>query len=166
MDNPIKIDLGSGFRHPAGYICIDNRPETNPDMCLDVTGGLPFKDNSVDEVRAVDFLEHIPIGKVVPLIEEIHRVLKPKGIFISVTPSTDGRGAFQDPTHVSFWNINSWLYYMDDAYRNLYGIKAKFSGNVQDGERVNGVVHTHALLWKGDFDWRANMAPGGKVAPW
>ena len=31
----------------------------------------------------------------------------------SEIPSTDGRGAFQDPTHVSYWNENSFLYYTD-----------------------------------------------------
>ncbi len=79
-------------------------------------------------------------------MEEIYRVLKPGGMFESSTPSTDGRGAFQDPTHVSFWNINSWLYYSDDAYRNLYGIKADFEilkaeDSVPDPKFR--VVHTH-----------------------
>lgn len=150
MDNAKRLNLGSGYRKLADFINIDNRQETSPDICLDVTEGLPFEDNSVDEVLAVDFLEHVPIGKVVPLIEEIYRVLKPKGGFISITPSTDGRGAFQDPHHVSFWNVNSWLYYMNDAYRELYGIKAKFSGKVQDEhtDPQNFVIHTHANLRK------------------
>ena len=26
-------------------------------------------------------------------------------------PSTDGRGAWMDPTHISYWNENSFLYY-------------------------------------------------------
>jgi hypothetical protein len=47
-----------------------------------------------------------------------------------LVPSTDGRGAFQDPTHVSFWNINSFYYYQKDDHRKLYGIKAKFSGQM------------------------------------
>ena len=173
-DTELKLNLGSGYRKLYGYVNIDNREEVKPDILCDVTQGLPYEDNSVDVVRAVDFLEHIPVGKVVPLIEEIYRVLKPGGTFVSVTPSTDGRGAFQDPTHVSFWNINSWLYYMDDAYRDLYGIKAKFSGNVQDGamsdlDAQNKVIHTHALLRaeKGEKlgNWHSNegrQVPGGK----
>jgi hypothetical protein len=44
-------------------------------------------------------------------MDEIHRVLVPGGWFISKTPSTDGRGAFQDYDHVSFWNENSFLYW-------------------------------------------------------
>ena len=45
--------------------------------------------------------------------KELYRILVPGGWFLSSTPSTDGRGAFQDPTHVSFWNENSFLYYTD-----------------------------------------------------
>lgn len=128
------------------YINIDNRAEVEPDVVCDVAEGLPYPDSSVDRVRAVDFLEHIPIGKTVGVLEEIWRVLKPDGIFEHFTPSTDGRGAFQDPTHVSFWNINSWAYYMDDTYRDLYGIKAKFTGQLQDVFLADKIVHTHGIL--------------------
>lgn len=145
-----RLNLGCGFRKRKGYINIDNREDCKPDMVLDVCFGLPFDDESVDEVTAIDFLEHVPIGKVIPLIEEIYRVLKPGGNFVSLTPSTDGRGAFQDPTHQSFWNLNSWLYYMDDAYRALYGTKAKFKGIVHDvhTDPQSKVIHTYANLTK------------------
>ncbi len=129
ITGPIRLNLGSGFRKQEGYVNIDNRKETNPDLVLDVTKGLPYGDSTVDEIRAYDFLEHIPSGQsVVNTIEEIYRVLKPNGKLDHFTPSTDGRGAFQDPYHLSYWNENSWKYYMEDDYRNLYGTKAKFSG--------------------------------------
>ena len=32
-------------------------------------------------------------------------------MLLSLTPSTDGRGAYQDPTHVAFYNENSFWYY-------------------------------------------------------
>jgi predicted SAM-dependent methyltransferase len=139
------INLGCGYRKMAGVINIDNRPEVNPDLVCDCRN-LPYPDNSAEEVYAFDFLEHIPIGETVGQVEEIWRVLKPGGIFYHQTPSTDGRGAFQDPTHVSFWNINSWLYYQDDAYRNLYGIKAKFDGQNIDVWSAGKVCHTHGAM--------------------
>ena len=37
----------------------------------------------------------------------------------ALTPSTDGRGAFQDPTHVSFYNENSFWYFTDRRLRTL-----------------------------------------------
>jgi len=144
----MKLNLGAGHRNPKDFCNIDNRPEVEPDLVCDVIAGLPFDDNSIDMVLAQDFLEHIPITETVGVIEEIFRVLKPGGTFESLTPSTDGRGAFQDPTHVSFWNQNSWLYYMHDDYRNLYGAKAKFEGSVQDYVTNDAlhIVHTHAVL--------------------
>jgi len=142
----ICLNLGCGMRKQKGFVNIDNRPEMAPDICFDVSEGLPYHDNQVDHILAIDFLEHIPIGKTVFVIEEIYRVLKPGGKLEHMTPSTDGRGAFQDPTHVSFWNINSWLYYMDDLHRDLYGIKAKFSGTNRDTKPSNGVIHTKGVL--------------------
>jgi glycosyltransferase involved in cell wall biosynthesis len=143
-----KINLGCGYNHIEGYINIDNREETKPDMVADILEGLPFDDNSVDEVRAHDFLEHIPIGTAISVITEIWRVLKPGGIFDSLTPSTDGRGAFQDPNHVSFWNRNSWLYYSEPVYRALYGIEANFAitdiDDIITDKRMN-IIHTHVI---------------------
>lgn len=143
-----SLNLGCGLNKEEGLINIDNRKEVNPDLVCDITEGLPFEDSSINKVQAVDFLEHIPIGKTVFVVEEIFRVLEDKGIFYHFTPSTDGRGAFQDPTHVSFWNINSWMYYMDDAYRSLYGIKAKFSGKIYDVMSNEGlkIIHTRGIM--------------------
>jgi predicted SAM-dependent methyltransferase len=147
----VKINLGCGYRKLDGYINIDCRSVVEPDMCIDIINRLPFEDESVDEVRAFDILEHIPIGKCVGVIEEISRVLKKGGKFESYTPSTDGRGAFQDPTHVSFWNINSWMYYVLDTARDLYSIKVNFSIiDIHDefSDEENKVIHTYALLRK------------------
>ena len=161
----LKLNLGCGYRKTEGYIDIDNRKEVEPDLICDVIphmtniqtsglpkqvkkGGLPYPDNTVDVIRAYDFLEHVPIGSVIPVMEEIYRVLKPNGIFESFTPSTDGRGAFQDPTHVSFWNRNSWSYYSDPECRKLYGIKANFEyATIKDivTDQENKIIHTHVI---------------------
>lgn len=122
----IKLNLGSGNKKLDEYINIDIDPECEPDFVLDINNGLPYDDNSIDEVRAHDFLEHIPLGKTIFVINEIWRVLKPGGTFEHFTPSTDGRGAFQDPTHLSFWNRNSWIYFSAGIYGGQYGIKAAF----------------------------------------
>jgi SAM-dependent methyltransferase len=64
---------------------------------------------------------------VVGVMNEIYRVLVPGGWLISRTPSTDGRGAFQDPTHVSFWNENSFWYYTRREQANfIRGLRARF----------------------------------------
>jgi len=142
----MKLNLGCGFNQIDGFINIDSREEVGPDLVCDICQGLPYDDNSVSEVRAFDFLEHISIGKTVFVIEEIWRVLKEGGKFESFTPSTDGRGAFQDPTHVSFWNMNSWLYYSHPAYRDLYGIKANFEIEMcKNVSSEMNIIHTHVI---------------------
>lgn len=145
----IKLNLGCGYRKLKDFVNIDNRKEVEPDLCIDITEGLPYDDNTVNEIRAFDFLEHIPMYKTIFVIEEIYRVLKHGGLFEHFTPSTDGRGAFQDPTHKSFWNINSWFYFMDDAYRNLYGIKARFGGKNHNIEtdKINKIIHVQGILY-------------------
>ena len=43
---------------------------------------LPFKDNSFDAILAIQSLEYIPIADTSHLINELNRVLKPKGIIL------------------------------------------------------------------------------------
>ena len=117
----VKLNLGCGFRKMDGYVNIDNREIVKPDVCGDVFKVLgSYADSSVDEVRAFDFMEHIERPMVIPLMREIHRVLKKGCVFHFFIPSTDGRGAFMDPTHVSFWNIDSWLYFCEPIWHDLY----------------------------------------------
>lgn len=106
INNLLKIDLCGGFNSPQGYISID---KINGNIIADLENGIPLPDNSVGIVRANDALEHIKNQQLI--MSEIHRVLAPGGMLLSSTPSTDGRGAFQDPTHVSFWNQNSFWYW-------------------------------------------------------
>jgi O-antigen biosynthesis protein len=106
INNLLKIDLCGAFSKPEGYVSVDIE---GGDIKADLNKGIPLPDNSCGVVRAHDALEHI-LDKQ-HIMREIHRVLAPGGILLSFTPSTDGRGAFQDPTHVSFWNENSFWYW-------------------------------------------------------
>lgn len=76
----------------------------------------------------MDFLEHVPAK--VPLINELYRLLAPGGMLLTMTPSSDGRGAYQDPTHVAFYNENSFWYYTDNQYRAFVPeIQARFQNS-------------------------------------
>lgn len=83
------------------------------------------EDNIIGVIRAVDFIEHI--ADKVTLMNEIYRVLAPGAMFLSLTPSTDGRGAFCDPTHVAFYNELSFRYYCDEQFaKYVPAITARF----------------------------------------
>lgn len=126
QNNLPMIDLGGRTGCPSGYTSIDLM---EADICHDlVKDGIPFPDSSVGIVRAFDFLEHVPAGQpVINMMNEIYRVLAPGGWLISRTPSTEGRGAFQDPTHLSYWNSNSfWYYTRREQQQYVPAIKCRF----------------------------------------
>ena len=57
-------------------------------------------------------------------MSEIYRVLCDGGWAFIQVPSTDGRGAFQDPSHKSYWNQNTFWYYTNKN-------KAQFINNTK-----------------------------------
>lgn len=121
------IDLGCGRRKLEGSFGIDCQELPGVDLVCNCNEIIPIDDNVAGSIYANDFLEHVNNDKRIHIMSEIWRLLKHDGILFSSTPSTDGRGAFQDPTHYAFWNENSFLYFTDDRYRALYNIKPKFS---------------------------------------
>lgn len=118
LNNLFMIDLCGGFGKPNDYISIDLE---NGDITADLNKGIPFRDGSCGIVRAYDALEHLKDSRFI--MSEIHRVLGEGGMLLSFTPSTDGRGAWQDPTHVSFFNENSFHYYLRKEQMRFIGNK-------------------------------------------
>lgn len=97
--------------------------------------GWPWDDNSFYHIVARDVVEHLP--NKVETMNELWRVLRPGGTVEIAVLTTDGPGAWQDPTHVSFWNRRSFLYYQvhnpyRDRFARSYGVIARFR-----------VVHEH-----------------------
>ena len=143
----MKLNLGCGAMKVEGYVNIDERESVNPDLVCNIFDGLPFDTESADNIIAKDFLEHIPPDKVVFVVEEIWRVLKTGCLFESFTPDCEhGQGAFQDPTHRSFWCENTWLYYSMKTAREQIGTKANFE--IMSMQRINTdfrgrVYHLH-----------------------
>jgi SAM-dependent methyltransferase len=105
----MMIDIGGGLNPYPEYTTVDLRE--NSDYVCDLNDGIPLPDNSVGVLNASHILEHL--HDKTKIMGEIHRVLAHGGWAFIEIPSTDGRGAFQDPTHVSYWNENSFLYYTD-----------------------------------------------------
>lgn len=101
------VELGGGINPRAG--CNINIDLEDGNVTADLNNGIPLPDNSVGVINASHILEHLHDKH--KIMAEIYRVLADDGwVFIQV-PSTDGRGAFQDPTHVSYWNENCFWYY-------------------------------------------------------
>lgn len=126
-----KLHLGCGKKILPGFVNVDIVAAEGVDLVFDISQGLPFPDDSFDEVRAIDVLEHIPATRIIHVMNEVYRVLAPGGSFQIHVPCAPGITAFQDPTHVCFWNEESFTYYEDghrrrEHYGVTYGIVARF----------------------------------------
>ncbi len=117
------FDLGGGIDKPAGWTSVDMH---SADIKMDLSRLWNFPDDSVGVFRAHDVIEHLP--DAIHTMNEAWRCLKHGGLLFIEVPSTDGRGAFQDPSHKSFWNENSTSYYA--GFRSKYvrhlGYKGRF----------------------------------------
>ena len=119
----LKVDLAPKSRVNPGYKSIEEFFQP-PRYILD--GQLPLPDNSVGVLNASHILQKVQNKH--QIMSEIHRVLAHGGWAFIEVPSTDGRGAFQDPTHVSYWNENSFLYYTEKKYAEfIENTNIKFS---------------------------------------
>ena len=86
MSEPLKLNIGCGPLRFPGEIGIDKFPTEASDLVLDFLDGLPYEDNSVDQVRFEHILEHLPFRPAPRAIFEIYRVLKPGGVLLLGVP--------------------------------------------------------------------------------
>lgn len=117
----MRIDIGGGTIPEPGYVNLDPI-HGEGEFKRRVQDGIPCADGSATHVRASHVMEHIPSGaERIFVMNEVHRVLKSGGEFEIIVPlvPTGSFGvtwhAFADPTHVSFWVLESF-YYFDGTF--------------------------------------------------
>lgn len=99
------LDIGCGINKFPGSIGLDRNLNTSADVVADLDRfHFPFRDDSFREVRATHVLEHVE--DIVRTMEEIHRLLIPKGHAVITTPHYTDSSSFCDPTHR--WHLNSF----------------------------------------------------------
>jgi glycosyltransferase involved in cell wall biosynthesis len=140
----LKVDLGGGIDPRSGYLTMDI--DGGADILCDLNDGIPLEDNSVGVINASHVIEHLK--DPIKTMREIHRVLVDGGWAFIQVPSTDGRGAWQDPTHVSFWNKHSfWYYTRADKARYIRNSTIRFQEfRNEDTTWDDGVVVTDCWL--------------------
>lgn len=81
----MKLNLGAGDLREDGYVSVDLRWDT-ADIVADASC-LPYEDESVEVVRAMDLLEHFPASRTAAVLAEWHRVLVPGGSLTLKVPN-------------------------------------------------------------------------------
>jgi hypothetical protein len=95
---PVRIDIGCGKNQREGFDGIDSI-DYGQKYVHDVRNGLPFADNSVDEVFCSHFLEHTDGRERVAFMNELYRVMKVGSTAQIICPCWQHSCAYGDPTH-------------------------------------------------------------------
>lgn len=145
----MKINLGCGDKILPGYLNVDvcGAPDAQVDLSV---YPWPFETESAEEVLAEHFLEHVKDFE--STILEIHRILKPNGVFHFKVPHFSSP---YYPWHVhlqSFSSITCKLLCQQIPY--VFGGRHLFT----DGEVVFNYPYFSQYM-SGVAKWFANLFP-------
>jgi len=87
---------------------------------------LPFEDERFDYVLCHDILEHVDF---IPLIDDIHRILKKKGILKIRVPHFTSRYNYDDPTHKHLFSTRTFDYFIKNNFFS-YNRSVKFFSKI------------------------------------
>jgi len=107
-----KINIGAGGEKLPGFISIDIDPLVKPDIVRDIEKGLPFDDNSVDEIKCSHTLEHI--HDLLFVLREFYRVCKNGAKITIIVPLMDA----SDMTHIRFFTKDTFRTLTESHYWN------------------------------------------------
>ena len=109
------MNLGGGEKEIEGCVNLDY-----PDWKAGER--MPFADNSVSQIHAYHFFEHLCVEEIVDVLREIERVLMVDGIVNIVVPHHRGTMAFNDIGHKTFFNEEVWPKLLNGSeYYEHYG---------------------------------------------
>lgn len=122
----MRLNVGCGRNILSGWINLDATRLPGVDVVADLERCgqhlLPFEDNSFDEFLLSHVIEHIQ--DTLPLMEELHRIARPKACAVVRVPYGSSDDALEDPTHIRCYFLNSFGYFSQPFYwRADYGYR-------------------------------------------
>lgn len=119
-----RANIGCGADYREGWFNVDSTPHVKLDLCHDLrVVPWPIPDESFEEVLMQGVLEHLP--DTVAVMEQVHRILKPGGVFKGSMPYCFSTFAFRDPTHVRYFDEKAFDYFTREISWTSH--KAKFT---------------------------------------
>lgn len=113
----MKINLGCGNDIQRGYINIDTRSIEGVDLICNIED-LPYTNNTIDEIRAIDVIEHIPWAKQQELFKYYYSLLKKGGFLHIQVPDLDNILNMRNKVHDI--KIIRWLFGGQDYPSNFH----------------------------------------------
>jgi glycosyltransferase involved in cell wall biosynthesis len=123
---PRRLNFGCGFDIRSGYVNFDIQPLPGVDVSASIDPfypQLPFNDDEFDEIVAFHVLEHVANKNAI--MGEIWRIARHNAVIKIKLPDRNHSDAFVDPTHLSFWEVDTIDFYLPGHLRSYYS-GAKF----------------------------------------
>jgi len=132
MNNLAKINLGSGHWKLDGWVNVDIDFESQPDVCADLAGGLPFASGVARLMHTEDFIDQLTLENAEAFLRECHRILAPGGVLRVLTP--DMRRLAQlyldDPEQLkTLWNRFVGVPLLLDTAGEVFNLGMRFAGH-------------------------------------
>lgn len=122
----MKLNLGCGNDIRNGWKNLDISKTDGVDVVHDLNElPLPFENETFDIILCKDVLEHVNYH---PLINDIYRILKPRGFLIIRVPHFTSKSNYGDSTHINKFSANSFYFFTE---KKKFGYKREsriFSG--------------------------------------
>lgn len=116
----LRLDLGCGPNPREGFLGVDVRDYGRSDIFVcDLRGDWKWEDESVAEVFASHFVEHLAARDRIHFANELYRVLKPEGTAQIITPHWGSARAYGDLTHEWPPVTEFWFFYLSRQWREV-----------------------------------------------
>lgn len=148
MTAGLRLNIGCGNDIRPGYVNVDGAALPGVDVVHDLdTVPLPFEAESVDEVVAKDVLEHIDL---VPLMRDLHRVMRPGARLWMSSPHFTSSALYIDPTHRTGFSVETMGFFCEDtpftSWPHYFGFSfARFESVKLVFHRYRGLPWNYAL---------------------
>jgi SAM-dependent methyltransferase len=118
------LHMGPGREEPFG-VKVDNQLAVRPDVLVDLNRPpYPFRENTFDAAYAFSVIEHL--DNFFGVFAELHRILRPGGFIVVLTPHFSNDGSYIDPSHRLHLSARSFDYFIEgtDIFAS-YGFYSK-----------------------------------------
>ena len=115
---PYRLNVGCGRNIKEGWINLDSAPLPGVDLISDLDNvrqtPIDLPNDSVEEFLLSHVIEHVRDS--LGLMQELWRVARPGAIAVIRVPHGGNDDAWEDPTHVRPYFVNSFGYFSQPAY--------------------------------------------------
>ena len=155
-DEMKKLNLGCGNDILDGYVNLDTASLKGVDVVHDIESlPLPFIDGEFGEILAKDIIEHV---EYIPVLKELHRIMKPGGKLIITSPHFTSCNFWSDPTHKHAFAVRTFSFFARESPNLSIDRSYYFDFTFSKIETVKITFPRH-FPWDRINQWLVNIHP-------